>query len=136
MGKKSRRAKGGAAADVSRKERLQERRQRTLDAAANNNPEQHYDDEDDDSQRRRRRYFVGDRVWLGYHLSDGENPNTYRGIVHRVGQHSLEIVTSKFHGTNEVWEVDIENVIPDFKDVTLRFNVGDPVVCMTDRGWV
>eukprot|EP00956_Cyclotella_meneghiniana_P006796 scaffold9097_cov38-Cyclotella_meneghiniana.AAC.2 len=135
MGKKSRRTKGGAAADVSRKERLQERRQRTLDAAANlNNHQQH----DDASERQCRRYFVGDRVWFGYHLSDGENPYTYRGIVHRVSEHSLGIVSlqSKLDGSNEVWDVDIESVFPDFKDVTLRFNVGDPVVCMTNRGWV
>ena len=133
MGKKSRRAKGGAAADVSRKERLLERRQRTLDAEANLN-----NHNDDAGERQCRRYFVGDRVWFDSHFSNGNNPNTYRGIVHRVGEHSLGIVTlqSKLDGSNEVWEVDIESVFPDFKDVTLRFNVGDPVVCMTDRGWV
>ena len=135
MGKKSRRAKGGAAADVSRKERLQERRQRTLDAAANLNDHQQHDDV---TERRHRRYFVGDRVWFVSHFSNGNNPNTYRGIVHRVGEHSLGIVTlqSKLDGSNEVWEIHIESVFPDFKDLTLRFNVGDPVVCWTKRGWV
>jgi len=138
MGKKSRRAKG-AAADVSRKERLQERRERLLHPA---HPDQPYENDiEDDSDERgnnARRYFQGDRVWFySEGNSDGNNPNTYRGVVSECIDTLVGIISlqSKMDGTDEVWSVDIQDVFPDFCDVTLRFNVGDRVLCHYENGW-
>lgn len=81
--------------------------------------------------------FIGDRIWFGNGKSDVENPLTYRGIVHNVGRTKLGIIPlqSKIDGTNRVWHVDTENVFLDFCDLTLRFNVGDPVLCCSNY-WI
>jgi hypothetical protein len=131
MGKKSRKAKGN---DVSRKERLQERRERTLEIAANPEPD-HYDY--DTSYQRK--YFEGDRVWLGRHGNEN-NPNTYRGVVKLVANDLLVVVPlqSKIDGTGKMVSTNISDgdVFPDFCDLTLRFNVGDHVLCNYQNRWV
>ena len=134
MGKKSKKAKGK---DTSRKARLQERLERTLNVAANLEP---YDDNQYPDQNNGpfsgyvRPYFVGDRVWFFDNRSDGENPHTYRGVVLEVldadrGILGIQSFQNLISEKREIWRIRIENIFPDFCDLTLRFNLGDQVLC-------
>lgn len=143
MGKKSRKPKGAAGA-ASRKEQLQERRERTLEVAAN--PELYDDEYDDEEETKDRPYLPGDRVWFGSRKSDGNNPLTYRGIVEStgytlaasVGNPKVVIVPlqKKIDGIDEKWAIDAVDVFPDLSDLTLRFDVGEHVLCYYQDRWV
>ena len=143
MGKKSRKkgaAAGSSDTKASRRERLQERREQQLEVLDRD------DDESDDAPApRKREYFVGDRVWFHDDDSwgDSRNPNTYRGIVKRVHADSLDILSlqSMMDGGGHGDDIDLINVplgddiYPDFCNLTLRFNVGDRVLCSFSHGW-
>ena len=140
MGKKSKK-KGGAANKAARKEKLQERREQQLEQL-----DQYYSDDDGNiavvDNRGDREYFVGDRVWFKGERYDVVNPNTYRGIVQKVdgdfveikplqaligGAHYTERIPTKTKPPDDVY------LFPDFCDMTLRFDIGDKVVCNADR---
>ena len=132
MGKKSRSKKGGgqsAANKLVRKERLKQRREQQLESAE--------PAPDDDYERP---YFVGDRVWIIERESfgEGDNPLTYRGIVKVVNEETLDVTPLqwKFDGRDDrtvrVWK---QKAFPDFADLTLRFDVGDRVVCRAET-WI
>ena len=136
MGKKSKKA--NKIKDSSRKERLQERRERTLDAAANPpepsiNNDQYQHPNNDSSSGYDRPYFVGDRVWFVDTRSDGENSHTYRGVIQEVdadrGMLGIVSLQNLIAERNEVWRIRMQDVFPDFCDLTLRFNIGDHVLC-------
>jgi len=143
MGKKSKK-KGGAANKAARKEKLQERREQQLEQL-----DQNSDDGDNNElvdNRRDREYFVGDRVWFKGDLSycDGKNPNTYRGIVHAVDRDFVEIkpLQALIDGDDYTQRIPTKikpsqkmYVFPDFCDMTLRFDIGDNVICNVDD-WV
>eukprot|EP00986_Skeletonema_menzelii_P017188 scaffold18116_cov126-Skeletonema_menzelii.AAC.1 len=131
MGKKSK--KKGA-----RKEKLQERREQQLEQL------DRYDSDGGSNEvvdnRRDREYFVGDRVWFkgdrAYY--DENNPNSYRGLVHAVDGDFVEIkplqaLIDGIHYTERIptktKPPDKFYVFPDFCDMTLRFDVGDKVIC-------
>ena len=136
MGKKSKK-KGGAANKAARKEKLQERREQQLEQL-----DQYYSDDDGNiavvDNRRDREYFVGDRVWFKGERYDVDNPSTYRGIVQKIdgdfveikplqalidGAHYTERIPTKTKPPDDVY------LFPDFCDMTLRFDIGDKVVC-------
>lgn len=138
MGKKSKkkastRGNGGG----SRKERLQERREQQLNLRDPDGDHRH------DGSRREREYFVGDRVWFQETSSwgDGLNPNTYRGIVSGARGDLLDVIPlqSKIDGRDDSVRVPAKDVFPDFCNLTLRFDIGDRVLCNSgraiDRGW-
>jgi hypothetical protein len=145
MGKKSKRK--GKAVDstkASRKERLQERREQQLDALDRDYEEDYDDDEANGNEAPaplQREYFVGDRVWFVKKDNwDGCNPNSYRGIVQSVQENSVDILSLQ-----SMIDGDLTTLIniplgdylyPDFCDLTLRFNVGDRVLCACDVGWL
>jgi len=126
MGKKSKKKGGGKSSKAARKEKIHERREQQL--------------EDLDYPDNKRPFFEGDRVWFHEESSwgDGSNPNKYRGIVKSVQENSLDIIPlqSKIDGHVTPVRISLKDVFPDFCDMTLRFDVGDDVVCGTDRGWV
>ena len=136
MGKKSKK-KGSATNKAARKEKLQERREQQLEEVDHNQGS---------TDLVPRQYFEGDRVW--FYLKDlwgeGDNPNNYRGIVKHVNDGKLDIIPlqSKLDGHNRSVTVPLnmddgtDNVFPDFCDMTLRFDVGDRVLCNADVGWV
>jgi hypothetical protein len=143
MGKKSKK-KGGVANKAARKEKLQERREQQLEQldqysgdGANNELVEN---------RRHREYFVGDRVWFSGDPSYcvGDNPNTYRGIVHAVDGDFLEVkpLQALIDGVHYIQRISTKTkppgmyVFPDFCDMTLRFDVGDKVVCKLFDGWI
>eukprot|EP00984_Skeletonema_dohrnii_P002526 scaffold876_cov92-Skeletonema_dohrnii-CCMP3373.AAC.1 len=141
MGKKSKK-KGGAANKAARKEKLQERREQQLDQLDQNSDDGGNTELVDN--RRDREYFVGDRVWFKNDFCDGENPNTYRGIVYSVNRDFLkikplqalidggdytEIIPTKTKPPDKTY------VFPDFCDMTLRFDIGDKVICKADD-WI
>eukprot|EP00984_Skeletonema_dohrnii_P030927 scaffold22810_cov103-Skeletonema_dohrnii-CCMP3373.AAC.1 len=143
MGKKSKK-KGGAANKAARKEKLQERREQQLDQLDQNSDDGGNNELLDN--RRDREYFVGDRVWFKGDLSycDGKNPNTYRGIVHAVDGDFVEItpLQALIDGDDYTQRIPTKikpsqkmYVFPDFCDMTLRFDIGDNVICNVDD-WV
>ena len=123
---------------AARKERLQERREQQLE-------DLNRDDESNDDvavEPAKRQFFIGDRVWFTGHRSwgDGCNPNAYRGIVKRMDADSLYILSlqSMIDGnyTDFVeYPLDNNRVFPDFCDLTLRFNIGDQVLCNYNSRW-
>jgi hypothetical protein len=146
MGKKSKK-KGGAANKAARKEKLQERREQQLEQL-----DQYHSDGGNNElvdNRRDREYFVGDRVWFMGDESycDMRNPNTYRGVVHAVDGDFVEIkpLQSLIDGGNYTERIptktkppDKKYVFPDFCDMTLRFDIGDKVLCTSgaDDRWI
>lgn len=133
MGKKSKK-KGGATNKAARKEKLQERREQQLEEVDNNQGS---------ADLATRQYFERDRVW--YYLPqetswDGTNSNTYRGIVKHVKDDSLDIIPLQSmidgHDRSITVILDGDNVFPDFCDMTLRFDLGDRVLCSVEAGWV
>ena len=132
MGKKSKK-KGGATNKAARKEKLQERREQQLEEVDHNQGS---------TDLVPRQYFEGDRVWfLSEDKWNGTNPNTYRGIVKHVKDDSLVIIPlqSKIDGHNQSVTVLLNSglsyVFPDFCDMTLRFDLGDRVLCAQSEGW-
>ena len=131
MGKKSKK-KGGATNKAARKEKLQERREQQLEEVDNNQSS---------SSAAPRQYFEGDRVWFvsGDVWGEGDNPNNYRGIVKCVQGNKLDIIPlqSMIDGHNRSVTVPLngDKVFPDFCDMTLRFDVGDRVLCYAQAGW-
>ncbi|MGB2403605.1 MAG: hypothetical protein ACPIA7_09365, partial [Akkermansiaceae bacterium] len=138
MGKKSKKKGGGKAiSKAARREQLQERREQQLDAL----DADRYDEGDDHEgqQLAQREFLVGNRVWFSEKglWGEGDNPNNYRGYVKSVNDNVLEIIPlqSKIDGTNQSVRVPIDKyVFPDFCDFTLRFDVGDRVLC-NHNGW-
>mmetsp|Transcript_39959 Transcript_39959/g.83925 ORF Transcript_39959/g.83925 Transcript_39959/m.83925 type:complete len:218 (-) Transcript_39959:1560-2213(-) len=141
MGKKSKKkggaASGTAASKASRKEKLQERRQHQLEELDNQQQQlihQH--------SSRQRKYFVGDRVWFFKSRSRSfvGNPNTYRGIVKTVYEdgNALDIIPlqSKIDGNENSVRMVMGDVFPDFQNMTLRFKVGDLVMCYIGNLWL
>ena len=133
MGKKSRSKKGGgqSATGLTRKEKLRQRREQQLESA------EPVTTADGDYERP---YFVGDRVWFIERESfgEGDNPLTYRGIVRAVNEETLDVTPLqwKFDGADDrTVRVLKQKAFPDFADLTLRFDVGDRVVCRSDRSW-
>lgn len=139
MGKKSRKKatqqQGSKKSATSHRERLQERRGRQQETRLQ---------AEQDAYEYIRPYFVGDRVFfyerLGHcRLEHGaENTsNTYRGIVQKVHDGHLDILPIhwKEHGSADTLPTPISSVFPDFKDMTLRFKIGDRVVCSSGGGW-
>ena len=145
MGKKSKKkGKAGDNTKASRKERLQERREQQLDALDRDSDEDYDDDEANENETPpplQREYFVGDRVWFVKNANwDGCNPNSYRGIVQCVHANSVDILSlqSMIDGDSTTL-INIplgDYVYPDFCDLTLRFNVGERVLCKCDVGWL
>eukprot|EP00984_Skeletonema_dohrnii_P030095 scaffold21232_cov57-Skeletonema_dohrnii-CCMP3373.AAC.1 len=145
MGKKSKK-KGGAANKAARKEKLQERREQQLEQLDQNNSDDGGNNELVDN-RRDREYFVGDRVWFKDDLSYcvGDNPNMYRGIVDAVDGDFVEItpLQALIDGVDDFTlriptktkPPDEMYVFPDFCDMTLRFDIGDKVICKADD-WI
>ncbi|KAL3785516.1 hypothetical protein ACHAW5_005270 [Stephanodiscus triporus] len=135
MGKKSR--KRGAAVGSNHKERLQERREQQLEGLDRDEPNVA-------PEQREREFFIGDRVWFHdeHSWGDGKNPYSYRGIVKRVDAKSVYILSLQSmmdgnHSHSALIEVSKgEKVYPDFCDLTLRFNLGDRVLCKTNYGWI
>jgi len=131
MGKKSKK-KGGATNKAARKEKLQERREQQLEEVDNNQGS---------TALVPRQYFEGDRVWFvsGDVWGEGDNPNNYRGIVKCVLDGKLDIIPlqSMIDGHNRSVTVPLngDKVFPDFCDMTLRFDVGDRVLCYAQEGW-
>jgi hypothetical protein len=136
MGKKSRK-KGGADKGTARKNKLNSRREQRNQSTANDS-----DDDDDDggyssrfNNPNQRDYFPGDRVWfIEDDTFEADNPNTYRGIVKSnfsCGQLICIIsLQSIIDGDDNAFlAIPRHRVFPDFQDLTLRFNVGDRVVC-------
>ena len=145
MGKKSK--KKGKAGDTkaSRKERLQERREQQLDALDRDSDEDYDDDEANENEPPaplHREYFVGDRVWFVVKdYWDACNSNSYRGIVKCVHLSSVDILSmqSMIDGDSTTLinvPLDDYDLYPDFCDLTLRFNVGERVICKCDTGWL
>jgi len=143
MGKKSKK-KGVVVTKAARKEKLQERREQQLEQL-----DQYSDDSGNNEIveiRRDREYFVGDRVWFKGDPSHcvGSNPNTYRGIVHAVDGDFVEIksLQSLIDGVHYTQRISTKTkppdmyVFPDFCDMTLRFDVGDKVVCNLCDDWI
>ena len=141
MGKKSKKkgGGGGAASKAARKEKLQERREQQLEQL-----DQYSDDDGDNNNenRRAREYFVGDRVWFRTeNYWNGDNPNTYRGIVQSVDGDFVDVkpLQEIIDGGNYTERISIKTtypdscVLPDFCDMTLRFDAGDQVVCSYDE---
>ena len=133
MGKKSKK-KGGATNKAARKEKLQERREQQLEEVDNNLSS---------TALVPRQYFEGDRVWFYPSKKDwsweNTSPNTYRGIVKHVNDGKLDIIPfqSKIDGIDYNVTISVDDAFPDFCDMTLRFDVGDRVLCGTpNRGWV
>jgi len=135
MGKKSKK-KGGATNKAARKEKLQERREQQLEEVDNNQGS---------TALVPRQYFEGDRVWFyheeGMRMELGDShTNTYRGIVKHVQDDSLVIIPfqSKIdrQQDNTPMSISVDDTFPDFCDMTLRFDVGDRVLCYADAGWV
>src|SRR6056300_1119561 len=146
MGKKSKKkGGGGAASKAARKEKLQERREQQLEQLDEYNSDGGDNNNEELQERRDREYFVGDRVWfMGYSMRR-DNPNTYRGIVQSVDGSSVEVkpLQSFIDGSNyteristkDDFNYDISDcVFPDFCDMTLRFDVGDKVICSDEGG--
>ena len=152
MGKKSKKKGGGGNnTKAARKERLQERREQQLQDLDQNEErlqeqrEQQLQDDLDQNEQNysdyERPFFEGDRVWFCKKSiwGDGDNPNNYRGIVKEVHEDSLDIIPlqSKIDG-NDVsvrTKLDSDEIFPDFCNLTLRFDVGDEVLCSAE-GWV
>jgi hypothetical protein len=146
MGKKSKKkGGGGAASKAARKEKLQERREQQLEQL-----DQYSDDDGGDNNnneelqpsrlRRERENFVGDRVWfVGDHMRHN-NPNSYRGIVQSVDGDFVVIkpLQSFIDGSEFTERISTKiEIFPDFCDMTLRFDVGDKVMCSDKgRGWI
>lgn len=88
-----------------------------------------------------RPYFVNDRVWFYCDkTSVGADPHTFRGVVRdvaRVSSGVLGVISlqSLINKSDVVWYISLDNVFPDFCDMTLRFNVGDHVLCKY-KTWV
>lgn len=132
MGKKSK--KKGATNKAARKEKLQERREQQLEEVDNN--------QGSSTDLAPREYYEGDRVWfLSKDNFYGANPYTYRGIVKHVKDDSLVIIPlqSKIDGHNQSVTALLNSkhsyVFPDFCDMTLRFDLGDRVLCSQSEGW-
>jgi hypothetical protein len=129
MGKKSKKkGGGGAASKAARKEKLQERREQQLEQLDHHNS--------DDTNRRVREYFKWDRVWFMGDCMRHDNPNTYRGIVQSVDGEFVVVkpLQSLIDGSDYTERIltvgDFDyHVFPDFCDMTLRFDVGDNVLC-------
>ena len=126
MGKKSKKKGGGKA----RKERLQKRQEQRLEDLGDLPGEQ--------QPPPPREFYEGDRVWFGKSSTwgDGANPDNYRGYVRRVREDSLDIVPlqSEIDGTDDWVRVSRKAcsedfVFPDFRDFTLRFELGERVLC-------
>ncbi len=142
MGKKSKKKGGGAANKAARKEKLQERREQQLEQL-----DQYSDDSGNNEivqRRRHREYFVGDRVWFRRQdwPCDINNPNTYRGIVRAVDEDKmLTIAPLQGFIDGDGHQIQIHSkansedhfVCPDFWDMTLRFDIGDKVICRTNN---
>eukprot|EP00984_Skeletonema_dohrnii_P000128 scaffold38_cov113-Skeletonema_dohrnii-CCMP3373.AAC.2 len=133
MGKKSRKKGADKAA---RKDKLQSRREHQL--VQRNRADSDESDGGDYSTRfsnpNQREYFAGDRVWfIESRIYEADNPNTYRGIVKGVlprGQLRIIPLQSIIDGDDlAVITIPKNKVFPDFQDFTLRFEVGDQVVC-------
>jgi len=134
MGKKSKK-KGGATNKAARKEKLQERREQQLEEVDNN--------QGSSTDLAPRQYFENDRVWFYPSKKDwsweNTSPNTYRGIVKHVNDGKLDIIPfqSKIDCIDYHVTISVDDAFPDFCDMTLRFDVGDRVLCGTpNRGWV
>ena len=149
MGKKSKKKGGGAASKAARKEKLQERREQQLEQL-DQNPDDGGGGNNELVKKRRpdREYFVGDRVWFKGDPAhyDKNNPNTYRGIVQKVDENFVEITplqtlidgadyTERIYFYTECTPQDESYVFPDFCDMTLRFDIGEKVICSAD-GWI
>ena len=81
-------------------------------------------------------WFKGDRSYY-----DVDNPNTYRGIVQKNDGDFVEIkpLQALIDGVDHIIRIptktkppDKEYLFPDFCDMTLRFDIGDKVVCNAD----
>lgn len=129
MGKKSKKRGAGDAAKAARKERLRERREQQLEDLDVRR-------EEENAPAPPREFFEGDRVWFREESlwGNGTNPNNYRGYVKRVQENSLDIISlqSKIDGTDASVCVPLMprgGVFPDFCDFTVRFDVGERVLC-------
>lgn len=150
MGKKSK--KKGGTDKAARKEKLRERReQRVLETEdefltpqeeaggwrehfPDDGDDDVYDDDNDEDDLHERKYFEGDRVWFWCRkTSKKDDPNTYRGIVAEPGEGLDEMLVTPLHAIlvdeDHFITVRKETVSPDFWDFTLRFDVGDRVIC-------
>jgi len=140
MGKKSR--KGGKKGDKkAHKEKVQERRSRVEEHLDYGDA---YDDDDDgvgDSDRDAPfdPFLEGDRVWFwDAETSNDDDPNTYRGIVKTITLNPHDELNNKFEILPLAAEAETmdrrivrlqRQVVADKGDWTLRFGVGDKVVC-------
>ena len=147
MGKKSKKKGGGAASKAARKEKLQERREQQLEQLDQNSDDGGGGGNNEIVQKRPdREYFVGDRVWFfrgDDPYFDRENPNTYRGIVKAVNGEDVVIMSLQTlidgadytHTINSTAKpTDGKFVFPDFRGMTLRFDVGEKVICRSYGG--
>mmetsp|Transcript_16444 Transcript_16444/g.38138 ORF Transcript_16444/g.38138 Transcript_16444/m.38138 type:complete len:2423 (+) Transcript_16444:381-7649(+) len=139
MGKKSKK-KGGASSKTSRKKKLAERREQQLFEA---------DESSNQGHEHERPYFENDRVWFHHEdcWGDGSNSMMYRGIIKRVnneGDGYVDVAPLQWLSDGSDKTVRIEHIressgkgqiIPDWCDMTLRFDVGDRVLCYVYGEW-
>lgn len=136
MGKKSRRKGGGSTkkkadrADQQPQERGQQPAEQQQPQGAVQNLQ----------RAPSREYYVGDRVWIVRADDHGCNyPNTYRGVIHDITEDHYLVTTMQamIDGTETPIRVTKADIFPDFHNMTLRFNIGDPVVALDKNNcWV
>ncbi|KAL7543061.1 hypothetical protein ACHAXR_012566 [Thalassiosira sp. AJA248-18] len=134
MGKKSKKKGSGSNTKTARKERLQERREQQLDNLDQNGQNFEYI---------QRPVLPGDRVWyIGLLEASDASVHRHRAIVGTVLEESNSVCIRPLIGPGGTrgrlrLGISSDKVFPDFRDLTLRFDVGDRVLCSTyEDGWV